>query len=149
MPESPQVPQTMQDALLQIPTRATLIPDLERLAGESSAHQPLSVLLIDLDKFKQVNALHGHENVCLSFDPAPIIQFAAAACRAASVMSYHFESDSIEEIVKLVEHVLADHRDVLREPAIAKDIGEMLDLFVSAGWPQAMNLTFRLDEAIR
>jgi hypothetical protein len=88
-------------------------------------------------------------NVCLSFDPAPIIQFAAAACRAASVMSYHFESDSIAEIVKLVEHVLADHRDVLREPAIAKDIGEILDLFVSAGWPQAMNLTFRLDEAIR
>jgi hypothetical protein len=88
-------------------------------------------------------------NVCLSFDPAPIIQFAAAACRAASVMSYHFESDSIEEMVKLVEHVLADHRDVLRESAIAKDIGEMLDLFVSAGWPQAMTLTFRLDEAIR
>jgi len=88
-------------------------------------------------------------NVCLSFDPAPIIQFAAAACRAASVMSYHFEPDSIEEIVKLVEHVLADHRDVLREPTIAKDLGEMLDLFVSAGWPQAMSLTFRLDEAIR
>ena len=88
-------------------------------------------------------------NVCLSFDPAPIVQFAAAACRAASVMNYHFESDSIEEIVKLVEHVLADHRDILREPDIAKDLGEMLDLFVSAGWPQAMNLTFRLDEAIR
>jgi hypothetical protein len=88
-------------------------------------------------------------NVCMSFDPAPIIQFAAAACRAASVMSYHFEPDSIEEIVKLVEHVLADHRDVLRDPPIAKDLGDMLDLFVSAGWPQAMNLTFRLDEAIR
>jgi hypothetical protein len=88
-------------------------------------------------------------NVCLSFDAAPIIHFAAAACRAASVMSYQFESDSIEEIVKLVEHVLADHRDVLRDSAIAKDLGDMLDLFVSAGWPQAMNLTFRLDEAIR
>ncbi|HXN24679.1 MAG TPA: hypothetical protein VOA41_18250 [Candidatus Dormibacteraeota bacterium] len=88
-------------------------------------------------------------NVCLLFDPAPVIQFAAAACRAASVMSYHFDSDSIQEIVKLVEHVLADHRDVLREPPIAKDLGEMLDLFVSAGWPQAMSLTFRLDEAIR
>jgi hypothetical protein len=88
-------------------------------------------------------------NVCLSFDPAPVIQFAAAVCRAASVMSYHFDSDSIQEIVKLVEHVLADHRDVLREPPIAKDLGEMLDLFVSASWPQAMSLTFRLDEAIR
>jgi hypothetical protein len=39
--------------------------------------------------------------------------------------------------------------ETLREPPIAKDVGEMLDLFVSAGWPQAMSLTFRLDEAIR
>src|SRR5579862_3077145 len=61
MAESPQMSQTMLDALLQIPTRAMLTPDLERLAGESSADQPLSILLIDLDKFKQVNDLHGHE----------------------------------------------------------------------------------------
>jgi hypothetical protein len=74
-------------------------------------------------------------NVCLSFDPAPVIQFAAAACRAASLMSYHFESTSSQEIVKLVEHVLADRIDVLRELSIAKDFGEMLDLFVSAGRP--------------
>ena len=88
-------------------------------------------------------------NVCLSFDPAAIVQYAAAVCRAATVMSYQFQPDSIEELVKLVEHVLADHRDILRQPEIANDIGEMLDLFVSAGWPQAMSLTFRLDEAIR
>ena len=49
------------DSLLQIPTRASLTPDLEKLGNESSVDQPLSLLLVDLDKFKQVNDLHGHE----------------------------------------------------------------------------------------
>jgi len=46
---------------------------------------------------------------------------------ARSIRNVAFEREIIEGI--------ADHRDVLREPAIAKDLGEMLDLFVSAGWP--------------
>jgi diguanylate cyclase (GGDEF)-like protein len=61
MSQSPQGPRSTLDALLQIPTRDMLTPDLERLVGESSSDQPLSVLLIDLDKFEQVNDLHGHE----------------------------------------------------------------------------------------
>jgi hypothetical protein len=52
-------------------------------------------------------------------------------------------------VAKLVERVLADHKDVLRNPAAASAIGEMLDTFVTAGWPAAMTLTLRLDEAVR
>jgi hypothetical protein len=52
-------------------------------------------------------------------------------------------------MTKLVERVLADHKDVLRTPEAANAIGEMLDTFVTAGWPTAMTLTFRLDEAVR
>jgi hypothetical protein len=88
-------------------------------------------------------------NAMLAFDPAAIIQYAAAVCRAGSAMNYHFDPDSIGEIVKLVEHVLADHREVLRDSNVANSLGEMLDMFVSAGWPQAMSLTFRLDQVIR
>ena len=56
---------------------------------------------------------------------------------------------AIDEMTKLVERVLADHKEVLRIPQAANSIGEMLDTFVTAGWPSAMMLTFRLDEAIR
>lgn len=61
MSESPHAPRGLLDDLLQIPTRATLTSDLQGLARVSSPDHPLSVLWIDLDQFKQVNDLHGHE----------------------------------------------------------------------------------------
>jgi diguanylate cyclase (GGDEF)-like protein len=61
MSESPQLPPDLLDALLEIPTRALLTPDLQQLAGESGLDRPLSVLWVDLDQFKQVNDLHGHQ----------------------------------------------------------------------------------------
>jgi hypothetical protein len=56
---------------------------------------------------------------------------------------------ALGEIVKLVERVLADHKDVLRETGVTNALGEMLDIFVRAGWQQAMQITFRLDQAVR
>lgn len=88
-------------------------------------------------------------NVVLPFDPVPVIAYAAAVCRASTKFSYQYDPLAIDEMTKLVERVLADHKDVLRNPEAANAIGEMLDTFVTAGWPAAMTLTFRLDEAIR
>jgi hypothetical protein len=88
-------------------------------------------------------------NGVLSFDPSAVVGFAAAVCRASKPLNYQFDSMAVGEMVKLVEHVLADHREILRETPTADSLGEMLDIFVSAGWPQAMSLTFRLDEVVR
>jgi hypothetical protein len=88
-------------------------------------------------------------NAVLPFDPVPVIIYAAAVCRASTKFSYQYDRLAIDEMTKLVERVLADHKDVLRSPEAANAIGEMLDTFVTAGWPAAMTLTFRLDEAIR
>jgi hypothetical protein len=87
-------------------------------------------------------------NAVLAYDPANVVQYAAAVCEAGSKLNFHFDSEAIGEMVKLVEHVLADHREILKEPAVADALGDMLDKFVSV-WPQAMGLTFRLDQAIR
>jgi hypothetical protein len=88
-------------------------------------------------------------NEVLPFDPVAVITYAAAVCRASTQFSYQYDPMAIDEMTKLVERVLADHKDVLRNPAAASAISEMLDTFVTAGWPAAMTLTFRLDEAVR
>lgn len=88
-------------------------------------------------------------NEVLPFDPVAVITYAAAVCRASTQFSYQYDPLAIDEMTKLVERVLADHKDVLRNPEAASAIGEMLDTFVTASWPAAMTLTFRLDEAIR
>jgi len=88
-------------------------------------------------------------NQVLSYDPVAVITYSAAVCRAATQFSYQYDPMAIDEMTKLVERVLADHKDVLRNPVAASAIGVMLDTFVTASWPAAMTLTFRLDEAIR
>jgi hypothetical protein len=85
----------------------------------------------------------------LTFDPRAVVTYAAAVCRASAKLNYHFDPSAIGEMVKFVEHVLADHKEVLRETTIANAIGDMLDIFVKAGWPEAVRLTFQLDQAIR
>jgi len=49
--------------------------------------------------------------------------------------------------VQLVDRALADHKDTLKNSAAS--VGKMLDLFVKAGWSEALALSFRLDDAFR
>jgi len=88
-------------------------------------------------------------NSVLRFDPPAIIGYSAAICKAASSMSYQYDSLAVAEMVKLVERVLADYKDVLRDRDVANALGTILDIFVRAGWPQALQLTFSLDRAVR
>jgi hypothetical protein len=56
---------------------------------------------------------------------------------------------ALEEVVKLVELILADYRDKVQDEASIKNLLELLDAFVEVGWPQALSLVWRLDEIYR
>jgi hypothetical protein len=88
-------------------------------------------------------------DVVLAYDPLPVVRFAAAVCRASAHLDYQFDQMAVADVVRFVEHVLADHKDILRNPTTAKDLGETLDIFIRAGWPEVMRLVFTMDQAVR
>jgi hypothetical protein len=85
----------------------------------------------------------------LPFDPTFVVLRVANVCRAGSKLSYEFDQQGISHFTKFVEHVLADHKDVLRDARTASALFEALDVFVNAGWPEAMRLVFMMDQHIR
>ena len=88
-------------------------------------------------------------NFVLDYDPHWRTENAAAVCMAASDRGYQFDQLAIAETIKLAERVLADHRDALQVKETATALGEILDSFVKAGWPEAVRLVFRVNEAVR
>ncbi|MFZ1006339.1 MAG: hypothetical protein WAN65_05860, partial [Candidatus Sulfotelmatobacter sp.] len=88
-------------------------------------------------------------NGVLGYDPGAVITLASHVAQAASALSYQFDAMAIQEVVQLVEQSLADHREALTDPNVASALGEILDIFVRAGWPEALQLTFKLDQAVR
>jgi hypothetical protein len=88
-------------------------------------------------------------NGILSFDPANIVVCASSVCRHGARTGYLLDSLAHSEAVKLVEQAVADHREMLRDDKTAQALGEMLDLFIRAGWPEAITLSFKLEDAFR
>jgi hypothetical protein len=70
--------------------------------------------------------------------------------RAGKEGAYQFESLGLDLFVNIVRRYLADYRHLLQAESTYRDaIVEILDVFVRAGWPAAMELTFRLDDIFR
>jgi hypothetical protein len=69
----------------------------------------------------------------------------AAAVRAGERGGYQYESLAVQVIVRITERYLADHRHLFAEhDDCRRDLVDILDAFVRAGWPEALQLTYRL-----
>jgi SIR2-like domain/NACHT domain len=88
-------------------------------------------------------------NGILWIDPESSIMNAYAICRHGERTGLLIDSLGRGEAVKLIEQAFADHREVLRKPEVSEAVAGLLDLFIRAGWSEAIGLTFRLDEAFR
>jgi hypothetical protein len=91
----------------------------------------------------------------LPCDP-PAVFLLASKCVFGSSEKALFQHEplAVDEVVKLVERALADHREIFvnantQQSECLEALLKMLDLFVEAGWPQARQLTLRLEEIYR
>ena len=85
----------------------------------------------------------------LSCNPKEVLHLAAGVARSSEPFGYNLDSLAVEDVVKLVEIVLADHRDEVRDGQGLEDLLNLLDIFAKTGWPDALRLVWRLDEVFR
>jgi hypothetical protein len=119
------------------------LPILEKVL--SFGKQPQTGMLLAPTAHHFMELLNG----ILRYDPRLALRMAAEVVSCSKRFSYNLDSMAMSEIVKLVESILADHREQVQEDASIKNLLELLDAFVEAGWPEALNLVWRLDEIYR
>lgn len=82
--------------------------------------------------------------------PGPVLLRIAKAVGSGTAGAYQLESLGLDAKVTFLRRYLADYRRLLQEERGCREaIVEILDVFVRAGWPAAMELTFRLEEVFR
>ncbi len=83
-------------------------------------------------------------------DPKEVLHFAERVARSSERFGYNLDSLAVRDVVKLVEIVLADYRDLVRDDEdCLKSLLNLLDLFAKTGWSDALKLVWRLDEVFR
>ena len=85
----------------------------------------------------------------LSCNPKEVLHLAKGVARSSERFDYNLDSLAVEDVVKFVEIVLADHRDEVRDGQGLEDLLKLLDIFAKTGWSDALRLVWRLDEVFR
>ena len=71
-------------------------------------------------------------------------------CKVRQVTLLHLESLILNDVLQMMKAILADYQDLLvSQPKLGQKILDILDGFVSVGWPDAQEFVYKLEEAIR
>jgi len=76
----------------------------------------------------------------------PLLKFQGVAAR---VDNYQVVGHLRFKLPKGSGEIASDYKELLRDKESAIQFAEILDVFVSAGWPDAPRLVFRMDAAVR
>ena len=86
----------------------------------------------------------------IGLNPRGVFLHIVSIAKSGKSGGYQYESLAVTLVVGIVNRIFADFRPVLLENQDVRiAMVEMLDLFVEAGWTQAIQLTYRLDEVFR
>jgi hypothetical protein len=83
-------------------------------------------------------------------DPARVFLLIGQSVLAGRLWSYHFESQAVDLVVRIIRTYIAEHRSIFESsPECLRALRELLDLFITAGWPSARIVAYRVDEVFR
>jgi len=86
----------------------------------------------------------------IDLNPERIFLLIHQVLQAAKTYAYQYEPLAVDLIVRLVEAFMFDYRDRLKNNGeCRKALIEILDIFVGAGWPSAIRLTYQLQDIYR
>jgi hypothetical protein len=89
-------------------------------------------------------------DVFIPFDPKGVFLRINDVVHAGQAGAYQMDSLGIDLFVRLIERYLAEHRTLLQADEECRSaLIAMLDIFVRAGWPQARQLTYGLQDIYR
>ena len=63
-------------------------------------------------------------------------------------MRYQSDQIAIAEFVRFAETIMADHKEVLRDPTNPANLAFILDQFAEFGCPRATRVLMKLDRAV-
>lgn len=85
-------------------------------------------------------------NHMLFMDPEFILTLSSDIVKCAASNNFTYDRSTMEEIVKLTEQILADHKEILSKPEHFNNLITILDQFANSGWQEALEFTWRLKE---
>ena len=83
-------------------------------------------------------------------DPVQVFLLIGKSVLAGKLWTYHFEDQAVELVVRIIRTYIAEHRSIFeKNPDCLRTLRELLDLFITAGWPSARIVAYRVDEIFR
>lgn len=67
----------------------------------------------------------------------------------AIATNYSFETSAVEKIVTYTESLLANHKELLTDSEALHQIMRILGTYANSGWPEALDLLWKLDDIFR
>ena len=107
-------------------------------------------LLAEIGTPQLVHHLVQTLEMFVPIDPVRVFLLIGRSVLAGRLWSYHFESQAVDLVVRVIRTYIAENRSIFeRSPECLRVLRELLDLFITAGWPSARTVAYRVDEVFR
>jgi hypothetical protein len=107
-------------------------------------------LLVEIGSPGLVHHLVQTLEMFVPIDPARVFLLIGQSVLAGKLWRYQFESQAVDLVVRVIRTYIAEHRSIFeKNPECLRMLRELLDLFITAGWPSARVVAYRVDEVFR